>query len=209
MSTEAQAYEYLIKILIVGDSSVGKTCILLRYCEDKFSTSHLPTIGIDFKIKKLDVDDSKIKIQIWDTAGQERFKTITQNYYKGAHGIILTYAVDDKDSLSHIENWIRQTKVHAPEDICKVLVGNKSDSPDRTVTYEEGKRIGDEFGIPFFETSAKDGRNINDTFYSIAKMIKDQLIEKEKSRTNFMSGKDGKLKLTPDREGSKSKSVCC
>lgn len=205
MALASQNFEVLIKILIVGDSAVGKTCMLLRYCDDRFSMSHLPTIGIDFKIKKLEIDDLRIKMQIWDTAGQERFKTITQSYFKGAHGIILTYSCDDKDSLLHIDNWVRQTSMHAPPDIIRVLVGNKCDVIDRTVSYEEGKSVADEYGIPFFETSAKEGTNIEETFLWLAKTIKERLSEKEKMGEPEL--KDGKQLVSKTRP--KDSRVCC
>lgn len=99
-------------------------------------TSHLTTIGIDFKIKTIDVDGKKIRMQIWDTAGQERFKTITQTYYKGAMGIILTYAINDRQSFMALENWARQIKTHASENVVKVLVGNKCDCNDRQVSVD-------------------------------------------------------------------------
>ena len=108
-----QNYDYLAKLLIIGDSGVGKTNILLRFCENNFMTSHLTTIGIDFKIKTNEIDGKKIRLQIWDTAGQERFKTITQTYYKGAMGIIMVYAINDRASFNALENWMRQIKTHA------------------------------------------------------------------------------------------------
>jgi len=135
------SYDFIAKLLIIGDSGVGKTCLLLRFCENNFMMTHLTTIGIDFKIKTIDVDGKKIKMQIWDTAGQERFKTITQTYYKGAMGIILTYACNDRESFNSIANWMQQIKTHANEDVCKILVGNKADLPDRQVTFEEGKKV--------------------------------------------------------------------
>lgn len=117
-------------------------------------------------------------MQIWDTAGQERFKTITQTYYKGSMGVILTYAVDDRDSFNNIENWMRQIKSQASESICKILVGNKSDieGDRRKVTSEEGKKLAESYGIQFFETSAKDDKNINGAFQSIAKEIKEKIL---------------------------------
>lgn len=124
------------------------------------------------------MDDKKIKMQIWDTAGQERFKTITQTYYKGSMGVILTYAVDDRDSFNNIENWMRQIKSQASESICKILVGNKSDieGERRKVTSEEGRKLAESYGIQFFETSAKDDKNINGAFQSIAKEIKEKIL---------------------------------
>jgi len=177
--TNNNTYDFIAKLLIIGDSGVGKTCLLLRFCENNFMTTHLTTIGIDFKIKTIDVDGKKIKMQIWDTAGQERFKTITQTYYKGAMGIILTYACNDRESFNSIENWMKQIKQHANEDVCKILVGNKSDLEDRQVTSEEGKKLADTFGIKFFETSAKDDLGVNDTFHTIAKEIKEKILSKE------------------------------
>lgn len=117
-------------------------------------------------------------MQIWDTAGQERFKTITQTYYKGSMGVILTYAVDDRDSFNNIENWMRQIKSQASESICKILVGNKSDieGERRKVTSEEGRKLAESYGIQFFETSAKDDKNINGAFQSIAKEIKEKIL---------------------------------
>ena len=115
-------------------------------------------------------------MQIWDTAGQERFKTITQTYYKGAMGIILTYAVDDRDSFKNIENWMRQIKLHASENVCRILVGNKADIPERTIETSEGQRLADTYGIKFFETSAKNNLNIEAAFNSIAKDIKEKIL---------------------------------
>lgn len=167
-----QNYDYLAKLLIIGDSGVGKTNILLRFCENNFMTSHLTTIGIDFKIKTIEIDGKKIRLQIWDTAGQERFKTITQTYYKGAMGIIMVYSINDRASFNALENWMRQIKTHASENVVKVLIGNKSDMADRQVSFEEGKKMADSFGINFFEVSAKNNTNITETFTYMAKEIK-------------------------------------
>jgi Ras-related protein Rab-8A len=103
--------------------------------------------GIDFKIKTVEIDDKKIRLQIWDTAGQERFKTITQTYYKGSMGIVMTYSINDLASFQALENWLRQIKTHASENVVKVLVGNKSDCQDRKVTYEAGKKMAEQFGV--------------------------------------------------------------
>ena len=106
----SQKYNHLFKLLIIGESGVGKTCLLLRFTDDLFTSNHLTTIGIDFKIKIINLDNKLIKLQIWDTAGEERFRTITKTYYKGAHGIILTYDVTDINSFKNIRNWIKQIK---------------------------------------------------------------------------------------------------
>ena len=166
-----QQYDHLIKLLLIGDSGVGKSCLLLRFSDDQFTTSFITTIGIDFKIRTVDLDGSRVKLQIWDTAGQERFRTITTAYYRGAMGILLTYDVTDEQSFDNVRNWMRNIEQHATENVCKILVGNKSDVPEekRRVSAARGKAMADEFGIPFFETSAKAGFQVEDAFFSIAR----------------------------------------
>ena len=166
-----QQYDHLIKLLLIGDSGVWKSCLLLRFSDDQFTTSFITTIGIDFKIRTVDLDGSRVKLQIWDTAGQERFRTITTAYYRGAMGILLTYDVTDEQSFDNVRNWMRNIEQHATENVCKILVGNKSDVPEekRRVSAARGKAMADEFGIPFFETSAKAGFQVEDAFFSIAR----------------------------------------
>ncbi len=175
-----QNYDYLIKLLVIGNSGVGKTNMLLKFCENNFMTSHLTTIGIDFKIKTITIGKEKIRLQIWDTAGQQKFKTITQTYYRGAMGIVLTYAINDRESFQDIENWVKQIKMHASDNVTKVLVGNKSDMDDRKVSYGEGEALAKELGVRFFETSAKSGVNIEQLFLYMATQIKTKLDQQEK-----------------------------
>lgn len=129
-------HDYLVKLVIIGNSAVGKTNILLRYATDKYRTSHVSTIGVDFKVKTVEVEGVRIKMHIWDTAGQERFKNITETYYKGAVGVILAYSVTDRKSFQDLENWIHQI-TESNQSICKLIVGNKVDCSDkeREVTY--------------------------------------------------------------------------
>ena len=164
-------YNFLFKLLIIGESGVGKTCLLLRFTDDSFTANHLTTIGIDFKIKIITLSGKLIKLQIWDTAGQERFRTITKTYYKGAHGIILTYDVTNQNSFKNIRNWIKQIEANAQTNVCKVLVGNKCDKPDRVVTEEEGKKLAEDFNMSFFETSAKTNQNVNEVFNFLTEEI--------------------------------------
>ena len=136
----------------------------------------MPTIGVDFKIRTIDVDGKTIKLQIWDTAGQERFKTITSSYYKGAHGIIVTYDITDRDSFAKVEEWMGEVDKHASENISRILVGNKKDLEDqREVPYTEGKELADHFNVKFIETSAKESMNVEDAFTNITREIKSKV----------------------------------
>ena len=194
-------YDFLFKLLIIGESGVGKTCLLLRFTDDSFTANHLTTIGIDFKIKIINLEGKLIKLQIWDTAGQERFRTITKTYYKGAHGIILTYDVTDQNSFKNIRNWIKQIEANAQTNVCKVLVGNKCDKPDRVVTEEEGKKLADDFNMSFFETSAKTNQNVNEVFNFLTAEIL-------KSNAGKPQG-DGNKKLSKTDGNKEGKKGCC
>ena len=180
-STMSQAsgapYDIQVKLLMIGDSGVGKTCLLLRYANDSFSPTFITTIGIDFKIKNVDIDGTKIKLQIWDTAGQERFRTITTSYFRGAQGILLVYDVTDRRSFESIRNWISQIQQHADVHVNKILVGNKCDMLDeKVVSTEEGEKLAKEFGIQFWECSAKNDINVDESFIGIARSVKDRLV---------------------------------
>ena len=172
-------HQYLIKLLIIGDSGVGKSCILLRFVDDQFTPSFITTIGIDFKIKTIEIDGKQIKLQIWDTAGQERFRTITTAYYRGAMGIVLTYDVTDKKSFDNIKHWITNIEEHAQSVVDKVLVGNKCDcEPNlKVVTTEMLQNEAKKYGIDYFESSAKSNINIDNIFFTLAKRIKHRLID--------------------------------
>lgn len=128
----------MVKLVLIGDTAVGKTNILLRYVNEEYKMSHITTIGVDFKIKTVNIEGVKIKMQIWDTAGQERFKTITETYYRGAAGVVLVYSITDRKTFHNMENWIKQINETQPETMCKLIVGNKADckESERQVTYE-------------------------------------------------------------------------
>lgn len=128
-----------VKYLVVGDSGVGKTSLLVRYCEDSFQSDYLSTIGVDFKIKRIELNQTQVTLNIWDTAGQERFRNITKSFYKGAHGIVLTYSIIDPDSFKHIESWIDQIKEVGNSDTDMILVGAKADlDEERKVSRKQG-----------------------------------------------------------------------
>ncbi|KAJ8102751.1 ras family-domain-containing protein [Lipomyces tetrasporus] len=179
-------YDILIKLLLIGDSGVGKSCLLLRFSEDSFTPSFITTIGIDFKIRTIDLDGKRIKMQIWDTAGQERFRTITTAYYRGAMGILLVYDVTDEKSFNNIRNWFSNVEQHASEGVNKLLIGNKCDWEEkRAVSTEQGKALANELGIPFIEASAKANINVEEAFVSLARQIKQRVdLASEPQQTN-------------------------
>jgi len=175
-------YDLLFKLLLIGDSGVGKTCILYRFSDDAFNTTFISTIGIDFKIKTIELHGKKIKLQIWDTAGQERFHTITTSYYRGAMGIMLVYDITNPKSFDNIAKWLRNIDEHASEDVEKMLLGNKCDMADkRMVSKERGEQIAREHGIRFLETSAKANINIDKAFYDLAEAILEKMPHKDPS----------------------------
>ena len=162
------------KVLLLGDSTVGKTCFLLRYCDKTFQEAHLSTIGLDYRLKSMTLANGKhIKLQIWDTAGQDRFRAITKNYYKGANGIILIYDVTNIQSFENVKNWIAQIKEEANPNAIIYLAGNKIDvnESQKAVKTEDGKKIADELTIKFYETSAKNGINVNEIFEDLVEKI--------------------------------------
>lgn len=169
-------YDYLFKLLLIGDSGVGKSCLLLRFADDTYTESYISTIGVDFKIRTIELDGKTIKLQIWDTAGQERFRTITSSYYRGAHGIIVVYDVTDQESFENVRNWLQEIERYANENVNKLLVGNKSDlTSKKIVDYTTAKEFADHLGIPFLETSAKNATNVEQAFMTMAAEIKNRM----------------------------------
>lgn len=171
-------YDYLFKILIIGDSGVGKSCLLLRFVDDSYTESYISTIGVDFKIKTINLDNKVVKLQIWDTAGQERFRTITSSYYRGAHGIIVVYDVTDKLSFDNVKRWLVEIERYACEDSVKILVGNKIDQKDRIVTYNMAKDYVSDLlePITLIETSARDSTNVEKAFITMATEIRNRMM---------------------------------
>lgn len=169
-------YDYLFKLLLIGDSGVGKSCLLLRFADDTYTESYISTIGVDFKIRTIELEGKTVKLQIWDTAGQERFRTITSSYYRGAHGIIVVYDVTDEATFTNVKQWLQEIERYACEGVNKLLVGNKADlTGSKVVDYEAAKQFADQLNIPFLETSAKDATNVEQAFLTMAKQIKDRM----------------------------------
>jgi Ras-related protein Rab-8A len=175
-------YDYLIKLIIIGDSGTGKSSLLLRFCDNLFNTTFISTIGIDFKIRTMTIDDKKYKLQIWDTAGQERFRTITAAYYRGAMGILLVFDLTNKKTFDSIDYWMSGIQQNASPGVDKILIGNKSDIKDkRQVTQKDTQDLVDKYGIKYIETSAKNNENIEEAFMAIAHMVKNRLIDNHTS----------------------------
>lgn len=169
-------YDYLFKLLLIGDSGVGKSCLLLRFADDTYTESYISTIGVDFKIRTIELDGKTIKLQIWDTAGQERFRTITSSYYRGAHGIIVVYDITDQDTFHNVKQWLQEIDRYASENVNKLLVGNKCDlTAKRVVEHQTAKEYADSLGIPFLETSAKSATNVEQAFMTMAAEIKNRV----------------------------------
>jgi small GTP-binding protein len=191
------------KILTIGESGVGKTCILRRFVENKFLKNRLATIGIDFKTKNLIINNQEIKLKIWDTAGQERFRNITTQYYKGADGIVLVYDVTDEASYEKIKDWMDQIVANTQEgEIGLVLLGNKCDMEPRAVSEEQGIKMAEDLKISYFETSALNGQGIKEAFEQLTRDIM------KKKGVGESSSENG-LELKKDKKKKGKSGDCC
>ena len=207
MSGSDQDYEFIFKVLLLGNSNVGKSSLFLRFVDDVWNDTFVPTIGVDFKIKTLEIDSKKVKMQIWDTAGQERFKNIISSYYRGAHGILLLYDVTDKESFKNISNWLIEIEKNASKNILRILIGNKCDLEDkRVITHAQGKEFADTYGLKFIETSAKKNLNVSEAFETLGRELMnagaEKKIEKQKENKKISVAKAQDL-TTQNKKG------CC
>ena len=180
--------EITLKILLLGDTAVGKTSILLKYTDGYFPEMYVSTIGVEYKSKKININGNEINLQIWDTAGQERYKSITTSFLKGADGVLFVYDITQKASFDGLKSWIRDSQ-EVTQDFQKIIIGNKKDKEkERKVSKEYFKKFCKDKKLKGFETSAKSGENINESFEELIKMIvegktKEELIEKYKLAT--------------------------
>ena len=197
-----QDYDHLFKVLLIGDSSVGKTSVLLRYVDDTFNPEFQTTIGVDFKISTFQLNGKIIKLQLWDTAGQDRFKNIVASYYRGAHGIILVFDITSSMSFQSVSRWYDEAQNYLQKSVPKLLVGNKADlSSQRTVKVEDAKELASRLGVEYIETSAKNSQNVNLAFETLTRNI---LNNTAPSATS--GGPSGKTKVSPSRP---VKGGCC
>ena len=190
------------KLMVLGESKVGKTSLIKRYTKDKFGGVYLTTVGVDFQNKVIKIDDKKICLQIWDTAGQERFRNLAKNYFNTSNGFVIIYDITDRESFKYLKFWAEQISSNAPEGTKSVLVGNKCDLEEsRNISIEEGEAFAQKYKIKFFEASAKKGTNINEIFEYLANEIYNE--QKSKDRYNSCS-----IVLSKDQI-KKEKKKCC
>ena len=191
--------ELVYKILLLGDSEVGKSCFLMRYSDNIFVENYITTIGLDYKLKYVQLDSGEtIKVQLWDTAGQDRYRTIAKNYYKGSHGILLLYDITKENSFENIREWVQNIREEVYEKAIIFLIGNKIDKKnERKITTEQGQKLAAEYNLPFFEASAKSGENVEEIFKNLYKKISEVYVDMQKE-------KGGKL-----NSNAKKKIKCC
>ena len=181
----SEEYDMMFKILLLGDSGVGKSSLLLRYTKNEFMPDMRATIGVEFGLKFLKIDNLQLKIQIWDTAGMERYRSLTSAYYKGAKGVIVVYDICRKKSFESIDRWIDDFKSKANEDAVILLIGNKSDlNEQREVGIEEAASIAQKKNLAFMETSAKDNNNVEKAFLTLFEKIMKKYKEKNSDIIN-------------------------
>ena len=166
------SYAYLFKYIIIGDTGVGKSCLLLQFTDKRFQPVHDLTIGVEFGARMINIDSRQIKLQIWDTAGQESFRSITRSYYRGAAGALLVYDITRRETFNHLTRWLEEARANASSNMVIMLIGNKLDLEHRrAVSFEEGRRFAEENDLIFLECSAKTAKNVEEAFCSTAGQI--------------------------------------
>ncbi|KAH0858205.1 hypothetical protein HID58_086466 [Brassica napus] len=215
-SEDDRSEDYLFKIVLIGDSAVGKSNLLARFARDEFYPNSKSTIGVEFQTQKIDINGKEIKAQIWDTAGQERFRAVTSAYYRGAVGALLVYDISRKQTFHSIGRWLNELHTHSDMNVVTILVGNKSDLKDiREVPTAEGKALAEAQGLFFMETSALDSSNVAAAFETVVKEIYNILSRKvmssqELNKQDPASLSNGKKVVIPsEAQGEAKKGGCC
>lgn len=186
----SSSYDYLIKLLLIGDTGSGKSSLLSRHCDDEFKSTYISTIGVDFKIKTILKNDKMVKMQIWDTAGQERFRTITTSYYRGADGVLIVFDITDRQSFDSLKSWHEECMRFCKKDSKIIIIGNKLDlDANRKVTYNEASEYAKSIGTEYIETSAKTANNVEKAFDVLLDLILDKInyqLDKNKKNDNIL-----------------------
>ncbi|KAK4717144.1 hypothetical protein R3W88_015482 [Solanum pinnatisectum] len=193
-SEEEKKEDYLFKIVLIGDSAVGKSNLLARFARDEFYPNSKSTIGVEFQTQKININGKEVKAQIWDTAGQERFRAVTSAYYRGAVGALLVYDISRRLTFDNIGRWLNELQTHSDMNVVIILVGNKSDLKDaREVTTAEGKALAEAKGLFFIETSALDSSNVTSAFQTVVREIYNILSRKVIQSQELQKKDSGRL----------------
>lgn len=204
-------HQFVFKYIIIGDSGVGKSCLLLQFTDKRFEPLHDLTIGVEFGTRMVSIDGKNVKLQIWDTAGQESFRSITRSYYRGACGALLVYDVTRRETFQHLQGWLEDAKSNSHSAMTIMLIGNKSDlESKRQVSKEEGEQFAKKNGLVFMETSAKTAQNVDEAFLRTATIIYEN-VQKGTIELSVVSGKAGNnaVKPQPKQGGGKTTSCPC
>ena len=197
-------YDLKFKIIVIGESRVGKTSLIKRYTKDQFGGVYLTTVGIDFQDKTIEIEDKKVKLQVWDTAGQERFRNVAKNYFQSSNGFLLVFDITDKESFQKLNDfWMDQLNMHAPKKAKSVLVGNKSDlAGQRQVSIEDAEEFAKDNNLKYYEVSAKEGTKVVELFFYLANEI-------YQSHTYEENNYNKNITLKKEKRKKKDKKKCC
>ena len=203
-------YDLLYKIIIIGDTCVGKSNILSRYVKDEFREDSKSTVGVELGTKFVKIKETGAKVQIWDTAGQERYRSITSSYYKGSHGCLIVYDITNEKTFENVEKWLEQAKKEAGNDVSVILVGNKCDLEDaRKITKEQGEEKAKTLNVPFFETSALSRVNVNEIFMELLNNIYERTGGKNEDEDDNEIIKENDKAVSLNNEKNEKKEGCC
>ena len=206
---DSSDYDYLFKLVVIGDSGVGKSSICTRYTKGFYNDVFITTIGVDFECHTISLDGKIIKLQVWDTAGQERFKAITNSFYRGAQGIIIVFDVTNWESFDNVKNWLKEVDRRETEIPYKLLLGNKCDQDSkRVITFEAANEYANKLNIPYLETSARDATNVDQAFLNMAAEIKSRVIAGSLKHSNT-NGFHQENSQSPKHINSTSDNTCC
>ena len=210
----ANNYNYLFKYIIIGDPSVGKSNLLMKFAHNKFTEEYQTTIGVEFGAKNIQINDQAYRIQIWDTAGQENFRSITRAYFKNCVCAMIVYDITCRESFEHIQNWLQDIHDQSPKTVLIVLVGNKIDLEDkRIISYDEGKEFATKNGLIFMETSAKTGERVDEIFEISAKEIEKKMGENyydlNSETCGIKKGRTNNINLNNEKNKDNKKRGCC